>query len=277
LAAAVALHLSPLVTQIKGRRPKPPAPPPSAAPTLIPVDLEPPAPEPPKPPEPPKSPEPKAPDPPKPVAPPPPEQTPSSTREAGKTQKGETKLARDEDGILPRKQRRSKGAKKRNDSPFGGKGGTFRANLCFVEPGTKSVLASEGCEPVLSFYSDELDVSPRRFQRGFPGVRRRTEWFALHYEGRFEVTSTGYYTFRLLSDDGAVLYIDGALAIDNDGQHEPRSEKMALPLNAGEHEFRVLYYQGPGDTLALQLFVQPPGQPEQLFGPVVGKVKKPPR
>jgi hypothetical protein len=148
-------------------------------------------------------------------------------------------------------------------------------NLCFVEPGTTSVRVSEGCEPVLSFYTDELDVSPRRFDRGFPGVRRRTEWFALHYSGRFEVTTTGYYTFRLLSDDGALLYIDGALVIDNDGQHSTRSQKMSLPLNAGEHEFRVLYFQGPGHTLALQLFVQGPGQSETLFGPVVGKRLKP--
>lgn len=256
-----------------GRKKPPPAPPPSSAPTEIPIDLEPSPPEPAKPREPPKPPEPpKAPEPPRPVKPPPPrEQEPSATREAGKAEK-KTKLEQDEDGTSPKRQRRSKRSK--GDSPFGGKGGRFRVNLCFVEPGTTSVRVSEGCEPVLSFYTDELDVSPRRFDRGFPGVRRRTEWFALHYDGRFEVTTTGYYTFRLLSDDGAMLYIDGALVIDNDGQHSTRSEKMSLPLNAGEHEFRVLYFQGPGHTLALQLFVQPPGQPEELFGPVVGKPVK---
>jgi hypothetical protein len=55
--------------------------------------------------------------------------------------------------------------------------------------------------------------------------------------------------------------------IDNDGLHRPRSKKMSLPLGQGEHELRLLYYQGVGYELALQLFVKGYKTEERLFGP----------
>jgi hypothetical protein len=138
-----------------------------------------------------------------------------------------------------------------------------------VKKTLESARELEGCEPIASFLTDELNVSPRRFRRGFAGVERRVEWFGIDYRGRFKVKKSGYYAFRLLSDDGALLFIDGAQVLDNDGQHAPRSVKMALPLKQGEHEFRVLYYQGPGGSLALQLFVKGYNEPERLFGPEI--------
>lgn len=127
----------------------------------------------------------------------------------------------------------------------------------------------DGCKPVASFRTNAIDVAPRRFTHGFPGVERRVDWFGIDYRGRFKVRATDYYTFRLLSDDGAIFYIDGQPVIDNDGQHSPRSEKMALPLTKGEHEFRLLYFQGPGETLALELFVKRYKTEERPFGPVL--------
>ena len=129
------------------------------------------------------------------------------------------------------------------------------------------MLPIEGCRPVAAFRTNEINVSPRHFKRGFPGIERRIEWFGIDYRGRFSVRATGYYTFRLVSDDGAVLFIDGASVLDNDGQHSPTSVKMSMPLSRGEHDFRLLYYQGPGESLALQLFVKAAQAPERLFGP----------
>jgi hypothetical protein len=150
---------------------------------------------------------------------------------------------------------------------FGGEHGAFQAKVCFVARGMPSAHRIDGCEPVASFSTNAIDVSPRRFRRGFPGVEGRIEWFGIDYRGRFKVRKAGYYTFRLLSDDGALLFVDGAQILDNDGVHSARSVKMALPLSAGEHEFRLLYYQGPGSSIALQLFVKGFQTPERLFGP----------
>jgi hypothetical protein len=154
-------------------------------------------------------------------------------------------------------------------SAFIGKPGAFSANVCFVPHQARSARALEGCKSVAKFSTNAINVSPRRFTRGFPGVERRVEWFGIDYQGRFKVRAAGYYTFRLLSDDGAILFVDGHQVLDNDGQHSVRDEKIAMPLSQGEHEFRLLYYQGPGHSLALQLFVKGYQKPERLFGPEI--------
>jgi hypothetical protein len=152
-------------------------------------------------------------------------------------------------------------------SAFGGEEGAFIALVCFVSRRLRSALALDDCKPVTLFRTNHINVSPRAFKRGFPGVEKRIEWFGIDYRGRFKVRATGYYTFRLVSDDGAVLFIDGSPVLDNDGIHPPTEAKTAIPLSAGDHEFRLLYYQGPGTLIALQLFVKGNKTPERPFGP----------
>lgn len=152
-------------------------------------------------------------------------------------------------------------------SPFVGTDGAFRASVCLLPRSTRSARAVENCTPIAGFRTNTVDVSPRRFTQGFPGFERRSDWFGVDYRGRFTVRAAGYFTLRLLSDDGALLFVDGELVIDNDGQHSAQEAKMSLPLAAGEHDFRLLYYQGPGDELALQLFVTGYKTEERLFGP----------
>jgi hypothetical protein len=82
------------------------------------------------------------------------------------------------------------------------------------------------------------------------------------------VSRAGEYGFRLLSDDGSYLYIDGKQIIDHDGMHGPDSKYAAVNLSAGDHRIKVLYFQGHRELIALQLFVRAPGnEPERLFGP----------
>lgn len=78
-----------------------------------------------------------------------------------------------------------------------------------------------------------------------------------------------YFTFRLISDDGSLLYVDGHLIIDNERRHPPASKQATVPLAAGEHIVNVEYYQGPRDRIALQLFVTGSDGNEKLFGPVI--------
>lgn len=162
---------------------------------------------------------------------------------------------------------RPRKAKVEDASAFGGDKGAFRATVCFLPSSVTSALEVDGCKPRAAFSTNEINVSPRRFTRGFPGVEKRVEWFGIDYRGRFKVRATGYYTFRLISDDGAVLFIDGSPVLQNDGGQGTLEVKMAMPLSAGDHEFRLLYYQGAPHKLALQLFVKGHKTPERLFGP----------
>jgi hypothetical protein len=152
---------------------------------------------------------------------------------------------------------------------FGGPTGAFRAEVCAIRVGVKSVKEVTSCPPLATFFTNVLDVSPRGFSEGFPGVTARTEWFAIRYRGKFTVKAGDYYRFRLVSDDGAILYIDGYPVVDNDGQHPPVSKQATIQLEAGEHELFVMYYQGPRDNLALQLFVKGSEGPERLLGPSI--------
>ncbi len=112
---------------------------------------------------------------------------------------------------------------------------------------------------------DRLAVTPRRsVYPGFPGLRDRFRWFAVDLEGVFTVETPGLYYFRLTSDDGSQLFIDGALVIDNDGYHPVREATGVAELAAGAHRIRVPYWQGPG-PMALVLEVATPGEDYQVL------------
>ena len=116
-----------------------------------------------------------------------------------------------------------------------------------------------------TIYTKELNIPERKFNQGFPGVSNRIEWFAIRYAGRFYVSRPGTYGFRLLSDDGSRLFIDGRLTINNDGIHPPRSVPGKAMLKEGWHEIVEDYFQGPREHIALQLFVTPPNGTETIF------------
>jgi hypothetical protein len=154
------------------------------------------------------------------------------------------------------------------ESDFGRGRGALRGVVCFIPKDTAHIRDVQSCDPVTSLYTDELNVPERNFLKGFPGIPDRTEWFAIDYTGKFNVSRAGEYSFRLVSDDGAYLYIDEKQIIDRDGEHAPDSTMGLVTLKEGDHKIRVLYWQGHGGRLALQLFVTPPGHvPERLWGP----------
>ncbi len=155
----------------------------------------------------------------------------------------------------------------RDQFAFGGPTGTFSAQVCAIPSGTFSLSQIGDCPLLATFQADRINIPVRSFNEGFPGISERTEWFAIKYTGQFEAKRTGSYLFRLHSDDGSRLYIDGQLVIDNDGAHAPRSRIASVVLNQGKHSFVVKYFQGPRETLALQLFVTPPGKHEKTFRP----------
>jgi hypothetical protein len=124
--------------------------------------------------------------------------------------------------------------------PFG-----LRGHIYFIPEGTRSLPDFSKLEPVGTIYTDSLNVEPRNFREGFPGVTTRFTWFAIDYHGRFYINEPGKYGFGLLSDDGAKLYIDGKVRIDNDGTHDPVAKIALVELSGGIHTIRVSYFQGP--------------------------------
>ena len=72
--------------------------------------------------------------------------------------------------------------------------------------------------------------------------------------GYVNVPEDGIYTFRLLSDDGSLLYLDGDLAIDNDGGHTPIEITAQKALRKGLHEITVKYFDHNGGLLGMSVY-----------------------
>jgi PA14 domain len=145
--------------------------------------------------------------------------------------------------------------------------GAFKGVACFIRPGVLRIADVHGCTPMAVFYTNTFDVFERQQVRGFPGIADRSSWFMIEYTGAFTVGQNGTYEFRLHSDDGSYLFIDGTMVIENDGKHQPTSRSGSIPLQAGLHQLRLLYAQTT-DRMALQLFVRVPGTYfEKLFTP----------
>jgi hypothetical protein len=114
-------------------------------------------------------------------------------------------------------------------------------------------------------YTRTLNVWPQPFDHGFPGITDRFEWFAIDYKGKFWVDKPGRYRFSLLSDDGAILWLNNELLVNNDGVHTARAVSASAMLTRGVHQIRVSYYQGPRFTVALVLAVAAPNEPWRIF------------
>ncbi len=116
---------------------------------------------------------------------------------------------------------------------------------------------------------DKYDIPLQSWEVGFPGSPALQEWFALHSKAKLNIAKAGDYEFRIYSDDGAILYINGNLIINNDGTHSAITKDADRPLNltASKHDIVVDYYQGPRTHVALQLYWKVPGTTEFVIVP----------
>ena len=94
----------------------------------------------------------------------------------------------------------------------------------------------------VSGQADSSGVQPSFDLRPF----LKKDVFSLAYEGYLKVDADGVYEFNLKCDDGGVLYIDDDLTVDNDGEHAPQDKTGIVPLKAGFHKIKVLYFNAGG-------------------------------
>jgi hypothetical protein len=141
----------------------------------------------------------------------------------------------------------------------------LRGTIYEIPPGTDELPNLRKRKPLGTIYTTSLRVAPRSFLTGFPGVSDRFEWFAIDYDGRFWIETPGVYRFRLQSDDGSKLWLNGKLVIDNDGLHPPRIIEGSAHLTRGIHQLRVAYFQGPRAYVALVMAVASPGAEWRYF------------
>lgn len=88
-----------------------------------------------------------------------------------------------------------------------------------------------------------------------------------HVTGWIATAGPGEYRFRLTSDDGARITINGTQVIDHDGRHAITSKESGdVRLSAGQHALLIEHFDSGGGR-ALKLEWQPPGSPGFVLVP----------
>ncbi|WP_304064363.1 family 20 glycosylhydrolase [Pedobacter glucosidilyticus] len=78
--------------------------------------------------------------------------------------------------------------------------------------------------------------------------------YGLVFSGYIKVNEDATFEFSLLSDDGARLYIDDELIIDNDGKHARYERAAGVWLRPGLHKIKLAYFDdGLGSALKLSV------------------------
>lgn len=87
--------------------------------------------------------------------------------------------------------------------------------------------------------------------------------YAYDFQSWINIPETAVYRFFINSDDGARLYIDGKLLIDNDGSHSAARKGAKIALNKGFHEIKIEYFEDyMGQELKVRILSK--NMPEQL-------------
>ncbi|MDA0180355.1 DUF1080 domain-containing protein [Solirubrobacter phytolaccae] len=132
------------------------------------------------------------------------------------------------------------------------------------EPGVTQRIFQLGAQPqeicpIKPASTPNVDVlKPNIDWSGNTGFGNLTDNFLVHAIANITIPTAGSYTFRLNSDDGSELLIDGNLVIDHDGLHGAEDKDGAVTLTAGVHALRVNYIEAGGDQ-ELHLSWRKPG------------------
>jgi hypothetical protein len=133
--------------------------------------------------------------------------------------------------------------------------------------GSRSVSDMRRRKPIKRVCLSQLNITPRSFQEGFPGMGSTVDWFGMDIRFTVNIAENTTWELMLLADDGAILSIDDENVIDNDGIHPPTPVATTVKLEKGLHNFRVRYFQGPGPDLALMLAYKKPGAADYGYLP----------
>jgi hypothetical protein len=95
------------------------------------------------------------------------------------------------------------------------------------------------------FTSDLIGFTSDSDQTSDPGWPLASEMFGAEVTGYFNTATDGIYPLYLGSDDGAYLFVDGALVISRPGAQSYGESVADVILTAGSTPFRIAYFNGP--------------------------------
>ena len=101
--------------------------------------------------------------------------------------------------------------------------------------------------------------------KGFGDPNVGTELFSVRWTGRVTPPTSETYRFYANTDDGARLWVNNVLIVDNWTDHGPTETSGTITLTKGVgYDIRMEYYQKAGSALA-QLLWSSPSLPKQII------------
>jgi len=110
-------------------------------------------------------------------------------------------------------------------------------------PGIRGAYYHGSAFETLAF--ERLDEQMWVEDRKFPYPDNRQDGISIRWTGKVLIATAGSYTFRVASDDGNRLTIDGKLCWDKFAGG-PADQKVTLDLTVGLHDIQVEFQQGGG-------------------------------
>ena len=93
---------------------------------------------------------------------------------------------------------------------------------------------------------------------------KNKDHFAIEFSSNLQIDDKGEYSFSVSSDDGAKLFIDDKLVVENDGSHTRITKTGKILLEKGTHRIRVDYFDDYGSEF-LEVTYESGAVPKQII------------
>jgi glucose/arabinose dehydrogenase len=118
--------------------------------------------------------------------------------------------------------------------------------------------AGDFATPLLARVDPQVDF---HWRAGRPAAAVPADGFSVRWTGELEAPATGAFTFHLRSDDGARLFVDGRLLVDDWGPHAERTRRATVNLIAGRRYPLLLEYHDISGDASVRLLWSGPSVP----------------
>jgi len=130
-----------------------------------------------------------------------------------------------------------------------------------LDPRTPSLIANSGAVGSTFNFGSDGGLFPSPYNAA------SREQFAIRWLGKFVAETAGTYTFATASDDGSLVFIDGAMVVNNNymqGYDYNNRRSGSVSLTAGQHDIVIVFYENGGNQ-GLTVYLTTPGGSEQVL------------
>ncbi len=106
--------------------------------------------------------------------------------------------------------------------------------------------------------------SGRVKQFDLTAVHKRADFYSILFDAYLQVDAAGTYTFELMADDGAMLWVNREAIVDLNGTGGARTETGSIELAVGRHHVLVGYLETYGDNVLNVQYAGPDFEMQQI-------------